>query len=85
MAILDGLGRIFGRGPSVGDDRSRRLDRRVERGAPWLLIGPQWLAAHYAERGLAGRNWTGGLIRRLETPIRKELLAYYRSKGAHFD
>jgi FMN reductase (NADPH) len=45
----------------------------------------QVVAAHYAERGLAGRNWTGGLIRRLETPIRKELLAYYQSKGAQFE
>ena len=43
------------------------------------------VAAHYAERGLKGRDWTGGLIRRLETPIRKELLAYFQSKGAQFD
>lgn len=49
MAILDGLGRIFGRGPSVWDDRSRRLDRRVDRVAPWLFIGPQLLVDQYAE------------------------------------
>lgn len=38
---------------------------------------------HYAERGKPGYNWTGGLVRRLEAPIRQALLEYYREKGAN--
>lgn len=40
------------------------------------------VGAHYAERGKPGYDWTGGLVRRLERPIREHLAAYYREKGA---
>jgi nitroreductase len=43
------------------------------------------MAAHYAERGRPGHNWTGGLVRRIAKPLREELAAYYRSKGANLD
>jgi nitroreductase len=38
--------------------------------------------AHYAARGLAGRNWTGGLWRKFAKPVREHLHHYYTSKGA---
>ncbi len=37
---------------------------------------------HYAERGLPGRNWTGGIWRKFAKPVREHLHAYYTSKGA---
>jgi len=43
------------------------------------------VALHYEERGKQGHNWTGGLVRRLEKPLREELAAYYLSKGARFE
>lgn len=43
------------------------------------------VAQHYEERGKRGYNWTGGLVRRLEKPLREELAAYYQRKGARFD
>ncbi|MEO2164331.1 MAG: nitroreductase family protein [bacterium] len=39
-------------------------------------------SAHYAERGIEGRNWSGGMARRFMAPLREELAAYYTSKGA---
>jgi nitroreductase len=39
-------------------------------------------AEHYAARGLAGRNWSGGVARRFGAAIREDLAAYYTSKGA---
>ena len=39
-------------------------------------------SAHYAERGLAGRTWSGGMARKFMAPVREELAAYYISKGA---
>jgi FMN reductase (NADPH) len=39
-------------------------------------------AEHYTERGLPGRNWSGGIARRFMAPLREELAAYYASKGA---
>ena len=41
-------------------------------------------AAHYTERGLEGRNWTGGLWRKFAKPLREHLFDYYTSKGATF-
>lgn len=37
---------------------------------------------HYAARGLAGRNWTGGIWRKFKKASREHLLAFYESKGA---
>ncbi len=42
-------------------------------------------AAHYAARGLPGRNWSGGLWRKFKAPQREHLLEYYRGKGARFE
>lgn len=39
-------------------------------------------AAHYAARGLDGRNWSGGVWRRFAKSARDDLAAYYASKGA---
>jgi FMN reductase (NADPH) len=41
--------------------------------------------AHYAERGRAGRTWSGGLWRKFVKPMRAHLRAYYTSKGARLD
>lgn len=43
------------------------------------------VAGHYRERGKDGYNWTGGLVRRLERPLREDLAAYYLSKGAQLE
>lgn len=45
----------------------------------------QTMASYYAARGLEGRNWTGGLARKFETPKREHLAGYFRSKGAVLD
>jgi len=42
-------------------------------------------AAHYAARGLEGRNWTGGLWRKFAKPVREHLFAYYTDKGARLE
>ncbi|MFT4543504.1 MAG: FMN reductase (NADPH) [Planctomycetota bacterium] len=42
-------------------------------------------AEHYAERGLEGRNWSGGMHRKFAQPLRPHLAEYYQSKGARFD
>lgn len=43
------------------------------------------VAEHYAARGKPGYNWSGGLVRRLEKPIREHLASYYHSKGARLE
>ncbi len=43
------------------------------------------MAKHYAERGLPGRNWSGGVGRKRAVPHRTELPEYYTSKGARLD
>lgn len=40
---------------------------------------------HYAERGLPGRDWSTGVLRKFTAPMRSGLAAYYRSKGASFE
>jgi len=40
------------------------------------------VAEHYKARGKSGYTWTGGLVRRLERPLRTHLAAYYTAKGA---
>jgi nitroreductase len=40
------------------------------------------MAAYYAGRGLAGRNWSGAIWRRFEAETRGHLAAYYGAKGA---
>lgn len=42
-------------------------------------------AAHYAARGLAGRNWSGATWRKFRAPLREALRGYYESKGAAFE
>ncbi|MCB9897665.1 MAG: NADPH-dependent oxidoreductase [Planctomycetes bacterium] len=42
-------------------------------------------AAHYAERGLEGRTWTGGLWRKFTRPMRPGLHDYYTAKGARLE
>jgi FMN reductase (NADPH) len=42
-------------------------------------------AEHYAERGLPGRNWSGGLWRKFVKPLRENLRDYYLGKGARLD
>lgn len=39
-------------------------------------------ARHYAERGLSGRDWSGGVLRRFAKTARDDLYEYYTSKGA---
>jgi nitroreductase len=43
------------------------------------------MAEYYNERGRPGHNWTGGLVRRMAKPLRQELSAYYKSKGARLE
>lgn len=40
------------------------------------------MAAYYAERGLEGRDWSGGVHRKFLVPQREHLFDYYTSKGA---
>ena len=39
-------------------------------------------AQHYEDRGLSGRNWSGGIARKFERLTRQHLLDFYGSKGA---
>lgn len=82
--------------PAEGDDAVRRPRLPVE--AVWMqeryvsddrmreLLARYDLAAeeHYGARGLAGRNWTGGIWRKFRVPLRDHLRRYYESKGARF-
>jgi len=43
------------------------------------------MAAHYAARGLPGRDWSGAVWRRLARPLREHLRAFYTGKGASLD
>lgn len=40
------------------------------------------MGAYYAERGLAGRNWSGGVHRKFMTPQRTHLARFYGEQGA---
>ena len=55
--------------------------------ALWALIEQHDASAaeHYAARGLAGRNWSGGLWRKFARPFREHLAAFYQGKGARLD
>ncbi|MFT7667530.1 MAG: FMN reductase (NADPH) [Planctomycetota bacterium] len=41
------------------------------------------MATYYEERELAGRNWSGGILRKWAAPTREYLADYYRSQGAN--
>ncbi len=41
------------------------------------------MATYYAERGLAGRNWSGGVSRKFSAEQRVDLFDYYSSRGAN--
>ncbi len=41
--------------------------------------------AHYEARGLPGRTWGGGVVRKFREPTRRGLSAFYASKGASLD
>jgi hypothetical protein len=43
------------------------------------------MAAYYAERGLSGRDWSGGVLRKNAVARRQGLLDYYTDKGARLD
>lgn len=43
------------------------------------------MAKYYAERGAAGRDWSGGIVRKFAEPRRTELAGFYRSKGARLE
>lgn len=43
------------------------------------------MEADYEARGLIGRNWSGGVIRKFERATRAELHDYYTSKGARLE
>jgi FMN reductase (NADPH) len=43
------------------------------------------MAGYYERRGLSGRNWSGGVLRKNAVARRQGLLDYYRSKGARLD
>lgn len=45
----------------------------------------QVMRADYEARGLTGRNWSGGVIRKFEQPTRLGLHDYYTSKGARLE
>ncbi len=42
------------------------------------------MAGYYSSRGLTGRNWSGGVLRKLSKPHRVGLPRYYEGKGANF-
>ena len=39
-------------------------------------------ASYYAQRGVSGRTWSGGVVRKFTQRQRAELFDYYESKGA---
>ena len=41
--------------------------------------------AHYAARGLEGRDWSGGVARKFRARTREHLRAFYEGKGATLD
>ncbi len=43
------------------------------------------MAEYYARRGLAGRDWSGGVSRKLAKANRATLSEFYRSQGAELD
>ena len=43
------------------------------------------MAKEYERRGLPGRNWSGGVVRKFEKPVREHLFDYYTSKGARLE
>jgi nitroreductase len=43
------------------------------------------MAAYYAERGLPGRTWTGGVHRKFLSPQRQRLAGFYGEQGAVLD
>lgn len=43
------------------------------------------MAEYYARRGLAGRDWSGGVSRKLARANRSTLRGFYRSQGAELD
>jgi nitroreductase len=43
------------------------------------------MAQEYERRGLPGRNWSGGVSRKFEKPLREHLFDYYTSKGARLE
>ncbi len=57
------------------DDETRR----------WIAEHDERAAAYYAERGAPGRDWTGGLLRKVTKRLREDALAFYRAKGAGID
>ena len=54
-------------------------DEEVE---AWIDEHDGEMALEYEARGLAGRNWSGGVARKFERPVREHLHAYYTGKGA---
>jgi hypothetical protein len=40
------------------------------------------MAEYYEERGLTGRDWSGGVYRKFQKPQREHLHDYYEGKGA---
>jgi hypothetical protein len=42
-------------------------------------------AEHYAERGLAGRNWSEGIAHTFMAPLREDLADDYAPKGARLN
>lgn len=40
------------------------------------------MADYYRQRGLQGRDWSGGLVRRFRQPNRTDLLEFYTQQGA---
>ena len=43
------------------------------------------MAREYEARGLAGRDWSGGIQRKFAKPAREHLAEYYTSKGARLE
>lgn len=43
------------------------------------------MARYYERRGLPGRSWSGGILRKFATRVREHLAGYYRAKGAVLD
>jgi hypothetical protein len=73
--------------PRLPVDAVWMRDEYLDDDALWALMRrhDETAAAHYAERGLPGRDWTGGLWRKFAQPYREHLRAYYEAQGASFD
>lgn len=98
LDLPEGIYPLFGLCVGVSDEDPSirpRLDPRAvwfkdrypsdDETRQWIAEHDERAAQYYADRGNPGRNWTGGMLRKLTTRMREGLRPFYSSKGARLD